>query len=410
MLSDTDLSNVLQKLGVGAEQLAGESPSRVLCISQFQAKAARILKYLEELSTNDKETTETSENSPATSNETDTQSCCVKCLKFASESELVTCSLPCKARFHSDGCGGKVITTANNQKLKCCLPCTGIIVLCSLIPEILTEDNRRLMDKVRSLLGGEQSPTKLGYTPAVPSALSLGGLLKPGFGFGANVNANANENSFKQLNQLQMLSHQLSGTFPTFINPSANFALAFQQQFENTQNIFQLWGSLGGSQATSQGKRKGEELKAAPSSSRHKANPKSSGTNAGVKSNETKARGDAKRSGLNDKQKSKQRRTRWLSTELETLWKGILLHGNRWYEVKNNLPGRTYYQVKDKGRRLLYMHGWKTGRLKNDNNGAYEDAKAIAREMLARQDGKQESKATVTATEATTATATATAT
>lgn len=391
MLSDADLTTVLQKLGIAVEPLAGESPSRVLRISQFQEKAAAILRHLAAFfgcgqpaikQENDSSASEESTNG-------ENKACCVKCLKFSSAEELLSCSLPCKARFHSTSCSGKVFTSTDKGKLTCCLPCTGIILLCSLTPEILTEDNRKLLDKVRPLLSVEQRAPKLHIAPTLPSALQLGApFLKPGIGL--NISGNGNENYFKQLNQLQMLSHQLSGSLPAMVHPNTNFALAFQQQVENTQNIFQLWGSLGASQGTTQTKRKGGEAEDAPPASRQKVDHGSgeAKVHTTADDNETKANGDAKKSNLNDKQKAKQRRTRWLSTELETLWKGILLHGNRWYEVKNKLPGRTYYQVKDKGRRLLYTHGWKTGRLKNDNNGAYEDAKAIARLMLAGDDPK----------------------
>lgn len=79
---------------------------------------------------------------------------------------------------------------------------------------------------------------------------------------------------------------------------------------------------------------------------------------------------------------SKQRRTKWTSEEVHTLWQGIMLHGNNWSIIKDSLPSRTYYQIKDKGRRILYNQGWKTGRTKKDAGGASDDAKIIAQGIL----------------------------
>ena len=79
---------------------------------------------------------------------------------------------------------------------------------------------------------------------------------------------------------------------------------------------------------------------------------------------------------------NKRRRTKWHDEDTQTLWEGIMRYGNNWSEIKNMLPGRTYYQVKDKGRRLLHHKGWKTGRSKNDACGAGEYAKNIAKSML----------------------------
>ena len=84
---------------------------------------------------------------------------------------------------------------------------------------------------------------------------------------------------------------------------------------------------------------------------------------------------------------NKRRRTKWHDDDTKTLWEGILRYGNNWSEIKNMLPGRTYYQVKDKGRRLLHHKGWKTGRSKNDACGAGEYAKNIAKSMLANSGG-----------------------
>mmetsp|Transcript_15322 Transcript_15322/g.18589 ORF Transcript_15322/g.18589 Transcript_15322/m.18589 type:complete len:216 (+) Transcript_15322:199-846(+) len=78
----------------------------------------------------------------------------------------------------------------------------------------------------------------------------------------------------------------------------------------------------------------------------------------------------------------KQKRTRWTATEVRSLWGGIERHGNNWRAInKSFLHDRTYYQVKDKGRRLLASEGWISGRSKVDTDEASEDAKVIGRRV-----------------------------
>lgn len=78
----------------------------------------------------------------------------------------------------------------------------------------------------------------------------------------------------------------------------------------------------------------------------------------------------------------KQKRTKWTTADLITLWKSISIHGNEWQKVRICLTKRTYHQVKDKGKRLLHERGWKTGRSKVQNDLACEKAKEIARAVL----------------------------
>jgi len=76
---------------------------------------------------------------------------------------------------------------------------------------------------------------------------------------------------------------------------------------------------------------------------------------------------------------TKQKRTRWDNTEVRKMWTGIAQHGNNWRAInKNYLKDRTYYQVKDKGRRLLASEGWISGRSKSDIDDSSDDAKALA--------------------------------
>lgn len=83
------------------------------------------------------------------------------------------------------------------------------------------------------------------------------------------------------------------------------------------------------------------------------------------------------------KYKVKQKRTKWLRDEVQNLWEGIALHGNNWRLIKKMAFGhRTYYQVKDKGRRILSTKGWSSGRTKATHDGAAEEAKIIADKML----------------------------
>lgn len=79
---------------------------------------------------------------------------------------------------------------------------------------------------------------------------------------------------------------------------------------------------------------------------------------------------------------SQKRRVKWTSDELLMLWKGILREGNNWKEISKVLTSRSYFQIKDKGRRLLFMRGWTTGRNKNDTDEGNLKAKAIARVAL----------------------------
>ena len=81
-----------------------------------------------------------------------------------------------------------------------------------------------------------------------------------------------------------------------------------------------------------------------------------------------------------------------MDSEIEILWTGIYTFGNEWREIQKTLPGRTYHQVKDKGRRLLHKCGWSTGRTKSYSEGAKAEAKAIAGDELAKLTGKKVKK------------------
>lgn len=87
---------------------------------------------------------------------------------------------------------------------------------------------------------------------------------------------------------------------------------------------------------------------------------------------------------------TKQKRTKWTSNDLAILWESISVHGNEWQKVKTSLTGRTYHQVKDKGKRLLHEKGWETGRSKIQNDLACERAKIIALNVLTTLNGKAE--------------------
>lgn len=78
----------------------------------------------------------------------------------------------------------------------------------------------------------------------------------------------------------------------------------------------------------------------------------------------------------------KQRRNKWTEDDLLILWENIEKYGNEWQKVKEKLTGRTYHQVKDKGKRMLHEQGWETGRSKIHNDIACEKAKIIATRML----------------------------
>lgn len=75
-------------------------------------------------------------------------------------------------------------------------------------------------------------------------------------------------------------------------------------------------------------------------------------------------------------------RIKWSQSEIRTLWRMIAVHGNEWRQVQKPLKGRTYHQVKDKGRRLLQQQLWKTGRTKVVADGAHKTAKTIALQVL----------------------------
>ena len=76
------------------------------------------------------------------------------------------------------------------------------------------------------------------------------------------------------------------------------------------------------------------------------------------------------------------RRVKWTDEELRGLWNGILSEGNNWKEISKKVTTRSYFQIKDKGRRLLFLRGWTTGRNKNDTDDGNRKAKAIAKDAL----------------------------
>lgn len=81
--------------------------------------------------------------------------------------------------------------------------------------------------------------------------------------------------------------------------------------------------------------------------------------------------------------KTKQKRTKWMRKEVQALWEGIATYGNNWRLIKKKaFSHRTYYQVKDKGRRILSSQGWSSGRTKATHDGASEEAKVIAEKVL----------------------------
>eukprot|EP00924_Labyrinthula_sp_SR-Ha-C_P011958 snap_masked-scaffold_26-processed-gene-0.38-mRNA-1 protein AED:0.12 eAED:0.14 QI:0/-1/0/1/-1/1/1/0/195 len=86
---------------------------------------------------------------------------------------------------------------------------------------------------------------------------------------------------------------------------------------------------------------------------------------------------------VNQEKKKRQKRTKWTKQECSSLWKGIEKFGNNWRGIKEeSFPDRTYYQVKDKGRRILSAHGWSSGRSKVSHSGAGDLAKEIAEKVL----------------------------
>lgn len=78
----------------------------------------------------------------------------------------------------------------------------------------------------------------------------------------------------------------------------------------------------------------------------------------------------------------KKRREKWSSEEMGTLWGAISLHGNNWTAISKIVPGRNYFQVKDKGRRELCGRGWETGRKKSEGSEAMLHAQWIAQMEL----------------------------
>ena len=76
------------------------------------------------------------------------------------------------------------------------------------------------------------------------------------------------------------------------------------------------------------------------------------------------------------------KRLKWSEDENFKLWRGISVHGNNWTEVKKEVTTRSYDQIKDKGRRLLFVEGWKTGRKKKSSDEAMDYARNIALRVL----------------------------
>jgi len=75
----------------------------------------------------------------------------------------------------------------------------------------------------------------------------------------------------------------------------------------------------------------------------------------------------------------KQKRSRWTEAEIRALWKGIEEFGNTWRAIREKyLPGRTYYQTKDKGRRLLAARGWVSSQERKESRESFESAQKLA--------------------------------
>lgn len=75
----------------------------------------------------------------------------------------------------------------------------------------------------------------------------------------------------------------------------------------------------------------------------------------------------------------KQKRSRWTEAEIRALWKGIEEFGNTWRAIREKyLPDRTYYQTKDKGRRLLAAKGWVSSQEKKESRESFESAQKLA--------------------------------
>lgn len=80
--------------------------------------------------------------------------------------------------------------------------------------------------------------------------------------------------------------------------------------------------------------------------------------------------------------KGKAHRSKWADKDILTLWQGIHKHGSEWRVIRELFPGRTYDQIKDKGRRLLQQKRWKSGRTKALSDDASRGAKQIALTVL----------------------------
>lgn len=77
------------------------------------------------------------------------------------------------------------------------------------------------------------------------------------------------------------------------------------------------------------------------------------------------------------------KRSKWSDDELRKLWEGISKHGNNWTDIMGEVTTRSYCQIKDKGRRCLFLLGWKTGRSKVETDSSSLHAKRIANQILA---------------------------
>mmetsp|Transcript_1212 Transcript_1212/g.1434 ORF Transcript_1212/g.1434 Transcript_1212/m.1434 type:complete len:252 (-) Transcript_1212:221-976(-) len=83
------------------------------------------------------------------------------------------------------------------------------------------------------------------------------------------------------------------------------------------------------------------------------------------------------------KSAKKHTRVKWKDEDILQLWKAISESGSVWGTIrKSYFEGRTYDQVKDKGRRMLQNNNWLTGRNKDMKEESSEKAKAIARKIL----------------------------
>lgn len=76
------------------------------------------------------------------------------------------------------------------------------------------------------------------------------------------------------------------------------------------------------------------------------------------------------------------RRLKWSENELRKLWEGIAEHGNNWTEIRSMFTSRSYCQIKDKGRRCLFLLGWETGRSKVETDSSNIQAKRLAKQVL----------------------------